>query len=346
MRNSRTKDSKSGKKRKSKKFSWKLLIAFMIFEIIFTGLTGPFMLYYGPFKNARNTMVGAAMTTLTHQWIATTFLSDEKIKEILGENKIEAIDQDVEASNEELQIKNVNDNTIERYDISGTGTSFRGYLLVIKNPKRVRVGYSSKIGKAGETTSKIAKTNNAVAAINAGGFTDESANGQQWAGNGGSPTGIIMSKGEIVYNDYKNDNVEDNMVAITDEGKLLVGKHTVADLKKNGVTEAVSFGPALIVNGKKTITSGDGGWGKAPRTAIGQRKDGSILLLVLDGLQVKRLAATLREVQDVLYKYGAYNASNLDGGSSTTMYYNGKVINQPYNALGERSIPSVIYVEP
>ncbi|KOA18207.1 hypothetical protein CLHOM_30850 [Clostridium homopropionicum DSM 5847] len=344
MRNTSTRDSRSGKKKKKRKFSLKLFIGFLVFEIIFTGATGPFMLYYGPFENAKSTMVGAAMTTLTHQWIATAFLSDEKINEILNKSKIEEIDPNLQMNSEDLEIKNSGDNTIERYEIDGK--TFNGYLLVVKDPKRVRVGYSSKLGKVGETTSKIAKNNNAVAAINAGGFTDESANGKQWAGNGGLPRGIIMSNGKIVFNDYKNDNVKDDIVAITKKGVLLVGKHTVAELKEKEVTEAVSFGPALIVNGQKTITSGDGGWGKAPRTAIGQRKDGSILLLVMDGVQVKRLAATLKEVQDVLYENGAYNASNLDGGSSTTMYYNGKVINQPYNALGERSIPSVIYVEP
>ncbi len=338
MKKARTKDSK---KRKKKRLSFKLFIAFLVFEFVFTGITGPFMLYYGPFENAKSTMVGAAMTTLTHQWIATTFLSQERIDKILGENKIEDI---VANEDEEIEIKDTHDNTIERYEIDGK--SFTGYLLVIKNPKRVKVGYSSKLGKAGETTSKIAKTNNAVAAINAGGFTDESASGKLWTGNGGLPTGIIMSKGKIIYNDYKDDSVKDNIVAITKEGLLLVGKHSVGQLKEKGVTDAVSFGPALIVNGKKTITSGDGGWGKAPRTAIGQRKDGAILLLVIDGKQIKRLAATLRDVQDVLYEHKAYTASNLDGGSSATMYYEGKVINEPDNALGERSIPSAIYVEP
>lgn len=339
MKKVQTKDSK---KRKKSRFSLKIFIAFLVFQILFAGITGPFMLYYGPFENARNTMVGAAMTTLSHQWIATAFLSDKRINEILGQNTIEDIAQNNDQG--EINLKDTHDNTIERYEVDGK--SFKGYLLVIKNPKRVRVGYSSKLGKAGETTSKIAKSNNAVAAINAGGFIDESASGKAWTGNGGIPRGIIMSEGKIVYNDYSNDKVKDDIVAITEEGLLLVGKQTVGELKEEKVTEAVSFGPALIVNGKKTITSGDGGWGKAPRTAIGQRKDGAILLLVIDGKQISRLAATLKDVQDVLYEHGAYTASNLDGGSSTTMYFDGKVINEPDSALGERSIPSVIYVEP
>ena len=85
--------------------------------------------------------------------------------------------------------------------------------------------------------------------------------------------------------------------------------------------------------------------GIAPRTAIGQRKDGAILFLVSDGRQVRSIGATLKDVQDIMLEYGAYNATNLDGGSSPTMYYDGEVINNPCDPLGERSIPSVVYVE-
>ena len=112
------------------------------------------------------------------------------------------------------------------------------------------------------------------------------------------------------------------------------------------VQEAITFGPALVVNGQGTITSGDGGWGMAPRTAIGQKKDGAILMLVIDGRQASSLGATLKDVQDIMLQYDAYTATNLDGGSSTTMYHEGEVINNPANSLGERSVPSILYVEP
>ena len=116
------------------------------------------------------------------------------------------------------------------------------------------------------------------------------------------------------------------------------------DLKKFSVTEAVSFGPALVVNGQETIKSGDGGWGIAPRTAIGQRSDGAIILLAIDGRTAKSLGASLKDVQNIMIQYGAYNASNLDGGSSTSMYNDGSIINNPCNALGERAVPSAFIV--
>lgn len=134
-------------------------------------------------------------------------------------------------------------------------------------------------------------------------------------------------------------------MAITDKGQLLVGSYSLNEMREKGVTEAISFEPALVVNGKGTIKSGDGGWGIAPRTAIGQTDDGSILFLVIDGRQTKSLGASLKDVQSIMLKYGAVNAINLDGGSSSTMYYEGEIINNPCDPLGERSIPSIVYVE-
>lgn len=328
---------------KTKKCTSTLVLLFIIFELVFTTITGPFILYYGPFKNVKTTVVGAAMTTFTLQWLATSFLSDAKIKEIMREQTVETIVQEeLDGGDYGVNIENKNDNSIERYDI--TGKKFKGYILVINDPTRIKVGYSSKLGKEGQLTSEIAKNNNAIAAVNGGGFTDE-ASGSLWTGTGANPAGIIMSNGKIIYNDIKNENEKRDVTALTKSGKLLVGPHTIKEMKEVGVTEAVSFGPAIIVNGKKTINSGDGGWGIAPRTAIAQKKDGAIMLLVIDGRQVNSLGATLREVQDLLYEYGAYNATNLDGGSSSTLFYDDEIINNPCDSLGERSVPSIVYVE-
>lgn len=321
----------------------RLIFLFIIFELFFTTITGPFMIYYGPFKNVRSTVVGAAMTTLTLQWLVTSFLSEEKIKQIMSEQKVDAIVQDnTHGVGSGVKVENKNDKSIVRYDIKDN--KFKGYLLVISDPTRIKVGYSSKLGKEGELTSVIARGNNAVAAINGGGFTDKTA-GSLWTGTGANPAGIIISGGKIVFNGINNDNEKRETVALTKLGKLLVGPYTIKEMKKFGVTEAVSFGPAMIVNGRKTINHGNGGWGIAPRTCIAQREDGSILFLVIDGRQIHSLGATLREAQDVLYEHGAYNATNLDGGSSSTLYYNDKVINNPCDSLGERAVPSIIYVE-
>lgn len=332
----------------TKKRTSTLVLLFIIFELTFTAITGPFMLYYGPFKKVKTTVVGAAMTTLTLQWLATAFLSDAKINEIMKGQSVETIAQEsLDGANAGVKVENKNDNSIERYEVSGS--KYKGYVLIIKDPTRIKVGYSSKLlnkpgeVKEGERTSEIAKANNAIAAVNGGAFVDK-AGEEEWAGTGAKPTGIIMTGGKEIFNDIKSENEKTQVVAITKEGQLLIGFHTIKEMKQVGVTEAVSFGPALIVNGKKTI-KGDGGQGIAPRTAIGQRQDGTIILLVIDGRQIGSLGATLEEVQEVLYDYGAHNASNLDGGSSSTMFYDDEVINSPSDSYGERSIPSIIYVE-
>lgn len=331
------------KRRKTKKRTSTLVALFIVFELVFTAITGPYILYYGPFKNVKTTVVGAAMTTLTLQWLATTFLSDARIKEIMKEQAVETVAQDNLDSKTGVKVENKDDDSIERYDIQGK--KYKGYVLVISDPTRLKVGYSSKLGEEGQLTSEIAKANNAVAAVNGGAFTDEAA-GALWAGTGANPTGIIMTGGKTIFNDIKNENEKREVVALTKAGKLVVGRHSIVEMKKAGVTEALSFGPAMIVNGKKMINKGDGGMGIAPRTAIAQRQDGAIILLVIDGRQVNSIGATLREVQDILFdEYGAYNATNLDGGSSSTLFYNDDVINNPSDSLGERSIPSIFYVE-
>lgn len=97
--------------------------------------------------------------------------------------------------------------------------------------------------------------------------------------------------------------------------------------------------------GEPAITQGDGGWGLAPRTAIGQKKDGTILMLVIDGRQVGSIGATLKDVQEIMLEYGAFNAANLDGGASSVLYYKNKIINHPCSQYGERNAPSFFIVD-
>lgn len=314
------------------------LLAFLLFQFIFALVTMPFYIFYGPFDEVKGTLVGASWNTLNHQYIAKFFLSDEAIQRIIGGTYAE----DPTASGEELEkleLSGVHDSKIEVYNIQGG--DFEGKLMIVHDPTRIVVGYSSLFPDSGETTSRITKNIGGIAGINAGGFLDRG-----WTGTGGTPLGFIIHDGKVIYDQYENKNVRQETVAFTKEGMLIVGKHTMEQLMEYGVKEGVSFGPPLIVNGKPTIKKGDGGWGIAPRTAIGQKKTGEVLLLVIDGRSINSLGATLRDVQDILLEYGAVNAANLDGGSSTTMYYNGKVINKPSDKLGERTVPTSFVVMP
>jgi len=322
---------------KKKKSKLKSILFFLIFEMLFLSLTTPLMIFYGPFNNVKSTITGSLWNSFTLRKVAHSFLSDTAIARILGDG---------------YAISNVNTEDIKilKFGIRHTGkteifdvesSNFNGKLLVIQDPTTVKVGYSNQIPRAGETTSSIAKRNGAIAAINGGGFIDT-----KWAGTGGTPLGILMSNGKYISGELKDKNSRRDTIAFTEDGMLIVGKHSQNELKKYNVKEAISFGPPLIVNGKPTINKGDGGQGISPRTVIGQKEDGSVLFLVIDGRSIKSYGATLKEVQDIMLKNGAVNAANLDGGSSATMYYDGKVVNNPSDTLGERAVPSIFMVMP
>ena len=327
-------------KKKNKKKRLKKLIVFFLFEIIFTICSFPFVLLYGPFESAKRTYVGAAMSSMSHQYLATAFLSDEKINEITGDYS-EVVDEQENTDAGEIDIPKVKDDTIDTKIL--TNDKYTGYYMIVKDPTRIKVGYSSKLETEGETTSQIAEHNEAIAAINGGAFTDSSSSAQ-WTGNGGLPSGLIMNNGEIIFSDIGGDTGKTDMLAFTKEGKMIVGRYNIKEIREQGAVEALSFTPVLISNGKRTQINSD--WGIAPRTAIGQRKDGAVILLVIDGRSiVGSKGASIAELQEVMFKLGAHNAINLDGGKSTTMYYNGEIVNNPSNSMGERPIPSAIIVK-
>ena len=112
-----------------------------------------------------------------------------------------------------------------------------------------------------------------------------------------------------------------------------------------GIESAIEFGPYLIVNGKNQITNANSG-GIHPRTAIGQKQDGTMIFVVIDGRQVGySIGTNLLELQNIFNKYDAYNAANLDGGSSSTMYYNNKLTNKPSTPAGQRYLPNAFIVK-
>ncbi len=320
---------------------WKKILIFLAFEFVFSAITMPLLIFYGPFGNVKQMIVGMSWNSYRHQYISKFFLSDEAIQKIVG--KSYAVDPTDDGA--KINLINITVHHTDKIDVFNIdGGDFNGKLMVIYDPTRIALGYTAQLLKAGETASSIAKRYGAVAAINAGGFLDVG-----WAGTGGVPDGFIINNGKVVYNDIGDDDLKQDTAAFTEKGQLIVGKHSINQLlKEYKVKDAIKFGPPLIVNGKPTITEGNGGWGIAPRTAIAQKETGEIMLIVIDGRDPLHgiIGATLRDVQDILLKNGAVNAVNLDGGSSTTMYYNGKVINKPSDGMGERSLSTVFMVLP
>lgn len=220
------------------------------------------------------------------------------------------------------------------------GPDWRGWVLLVQHPSWVHVAVTPDIGRVGEQVSTFGSTTaGAIAAVNGGGFEDAMGDG-----TGGLPVGVTASFG--AFSDYP-DLTGDYVIGLDSRGRLDVGKWTMAQAEALGIREAVSFKPLLVVNGQPQITSGDGGWGIGPRTAIGQRADGTIVFAVIDGRQPSSLGATLLQVQNLMLAEGAVTAVNLDGGSSSTLWYRGQVMNNPCcSPNGQRYIATAFVVVP
>lgn len=314
-----------------KRFFSRGWVKFILVLFIFTAVTSPIVVLFGPFDNLKRTVVGAIMRSRHPQYITWLFNQDE-INMILG--TVGTV-----RSQDLFKFKAREDTTLKMRRIEST--RYVGYVLEIPDPRRVKVATAKNIQEKGETVSNIAKDNDAVAAINAGGFHDPNG-----TGTGRLPYGFIMQDGNYVIGKDVGPDEAVDFVGFTKQGNLIAGTYTKTELADMDAAEGITFGPPLIVDGQKMITDGDGGWGIGPRTAIGQKKDGTVIFLVIDGRQPGySTGATLRDVQDVLYEEGCYIAANLDGGSSTTLYYNGKVVNKPADLLGERMIPTAFIVE-
>ena len=349
------KKSKKVKRAKRKGTFAKILLVVLILALI--GIMSLLFLLYGPWSGFRDWLITTAMSSMRHQYLATWFYDDKTIQECLNKNKvvevsgvtdentIEIVDYDkkeevVYANEYERQIleKDENNNDYKIIKIDG-GNDDEGYMAVIYDPSRIEVATSSYIGRNGEYLTDISKKNNALVAINGGGFIDENNKG-----SGATPIGITMSKGKLL----SNSGGTFGLIGFNNENKLLLGKITSTQAKQKGIRDCVSFGPYLILNGEKSQIYGNGGWGKAPRTAIGQRADGIVLFLVLDGNRTLGKGATIKDMIEIFERYGAINASNLDGGTSTSMTVKGKTVNNPTNlsgGSGTRPIPSAFILK-
>ncbi|MCW2277381.1 phosphodiester glycosidase family protein [Heliophilum fasciatum] len=318
----------------------KSLIKKIALFLLINGLIGtilvPLVVFYGPVPALRQMVVGSIATS-RHPQVAEFFLSPEQIQAILGQPDDSSVQTALSNGQQvSLSLQRGSDR-IEIEDIHGK--RFTGKVLIVHEPTRVKVAVTSQLGESGETVLEMARRVGAVAAINAGGFIDP--NGQ---GNGAFPDGVTISNGEFI-SVLKEDQKED-IIGLTKKGMLIVGRYSARDLRQMDMADVVTFGPPLVVNGRGTITQGDGGWGVAPRAAIGQREDGALIMVTIDGRQVGSIGATLRELQDLLLQYGAVTAGNLDGGASTTMVYQGKVVNQPSSVFGIRYVPTSFVVMP
>ncbi len=311
----------------------------LIFVVLF--------LLYGPWDLVRTTWITTAMTTKNHQYLATWLYRDETIEKVLEENQV--VEGDVSSDPNLIDMTTSAPTTAYEKQIldreqpedlfkvlSVRGKGYRGTLVVIYHPEKVQLATASTLGQKGETIDVVAKENNAHVAINASGFYDPDTKG-----NGGIPHGTVIKNGQVVST-YPEAPVGGGFIGFTWDHKLVLGKMSVEEALELGYRDAIEFGPFLIVNGQPSFIKGNGGWGIAPRTAIGQRKDGIVLFLVIDGRTVSSIGADMLDLTKIMERYGAYNAANLDGGSSTELWIDGKIVNTPVGngKNGLRAMPT------
>lgn len=326
-------------------------VVFRIFLVIFTtvfllvgGVVGViYTLNYGPSESARSLFVSSVLETSAIGFLATWFLPTEEVETILASNTIAELDMVSNpdlvmiADEQEEVAETVTEKEIELVPVSGL--TYSGRMLIVKDPSRVYVGTCTNFGqptKRGERLVTIVENENALAGINGGGFDDP--NGM---GTGTVPLGFVFSKGEFRYG---SENTVDLIIGFDSDDKLIVGYMTGRQAKERGIRDALTFGPALIIDGVPAEIYGQSS-GVNPRTAIGQRADGAVLLLVVDGRQASSLGASYSDLIDIMLEFGAVNAANLDGGSSSVMVYDGEVISKPSVLTGDRTLPACFLVE-
>lgn len=346
------KNETKAKDRKVARWVWRVFAIFLTTVFMaFVGIYGALWIFcHGPSTAARDLFVSTILETGAMKFLAGWYFDKNEILEITSNNSMGVSDSDVDvdlikipsggegadkdaAGKETTYQDNFDENGIEIIKI--TGRSYMGKIMIVKDPSKVRVATiypwsSSSQEKGGLTLDKLVSESGAIAGINGGEYYSSG----NW---GGRPKGLVVCNGEIQYNKPERGDVmvgmnTDNILVVKDIGGLSVSQVEKL-VEENHIRDAVSFKDIddgdtnhftkLIINGEARAISGNGS-GANPRTVIGQREDGAILMFVTDGRGHEgHIGATAADIIGIMQEYGAVNAANLDGGSSSSMYYNG-----------------------
>ena len=301
------------------------------------------MLCSPSFPHVQQTFVTTILETGQLKFLASWFLSPEEIQTIVDSNSMKAFHAEVNTDlikkgnfgKVDVQGQEREEEAADIEIVEVAGTTYTGTMMIVKDPSRISLATIYPWREKGVTLDKLVKDNGAIAGIN-GGLYNSTNN------TGGSPHGVVVSNGEIQYNKpqaYKGlvliGFTEDHILQIVDISKM--NEAEVENLvKEMKIRDAVTFQEEasdannhfvqLIINNEAREMNGMGS-GLNPRTAIGQREDGAVLLFVTDGRgKSGHLGASCADLISVMQEFQAVNAANLDGGSSSCMYYNGEYL--------------------
>ena len=282
--------------------------------------------------------IQTAMNTMEHQYLAKVFYSQKTINKVMSSNYFVELDDEVNLDDividtsikttfkdkyEEELLTRDKDALYKLIELKIGNTT--GHLVAIYDPTKVQLISKAVLGTStGERVITMCERYGGEVCINGGAFVD-------YGYGSGIPIGYVIEDGVITWSDGDSSTLRGNIIGMTADGKLkLMSNATGDEALKAGIVDGMEFGPFLIVNGKSLEIVGDP-WGRSPRVAIAQRKDGVMMFLVVDGENYIN-GASISDVVEVLERYGAYNASNLDGGTSATLIIDGKLVNNPVRA--------------
>ena len=329
-----------------------LLITVVFLLVAAVGIT--FIMEKGPSETAKVLFVRSVNETSRMGFVSRIFLSEEEVEDIMDKSSMKDIDEGVLPDMEMVVIdeETVTDE-IELVDVSGS--SFKGKMLIIHDPSRVFCGVVPEFGHFdGMNVMDIistyqAKGYNIAGGINGGDFIDNGVNSSFTA----QPLGVVISEGEVVWADDTDDSIPYHLAGFDNDNRFIMGYITLKEARDLGIRDAIycvhETGPFLVMNGEALIDevpdSATYGGGKNPRTAIGQREDGAVLMMVVDGRQANSLGATFKDMAYAMLEYGAVNACCMDGGTSSQLIYEGAIQNHPYSPFGPRKCPTAWLVK-
>ena len=290
------------------------------------------MIFNGPSPAARDILTMALIEASATKWVPALFIGEDTVAEIRTSVNA-APEQEVSSSTKVVIQKGgaITSNTDEwANDPDGiriervAGDTYNAHVMIVRDPSKVYIGTSSEQystavpGK--RITEMMASTPDAVAAINAGAFFDD---GTSSSTVGSIPEGLVVSNGATVWKTGAPPNGIKGFAGFNEDNILVVSTKnlTQKEAEELNIRDGCCFGPVLIIDGEINMEAYNNNSGWNPRTAIGQRADGAVIFVCIDGRQVGSPGGTYADIINIMQEYGAVNACNMDGGSSSVMMY-------------------------
>ena len=357
-------------RRKRKKSGVKVLLCILrrtllvIFTLILMAAVGLAMvcnlIFNGPSTTARDRLTMSMRESSGMKWFPALFIGEDTVAEIEKATSFELPDELSDNSQIQIDLNSSLGTNVDEWENHPdgirieeiSGDTYHAYVMIVRDPSRVYLATSSdnfSTSTPGTRINHQIETEGASAAINAGAFLDDGTSGLHV---GSVPEGLVISEGVVRWK--SGQAPQQGFVGFNKDNILVVAQTMTANKAMElNIRDGCCFGPVLIMNGTVNETAYNANSGLNPRTAIGQRADGAVIFVCIDGRQASSMGGTYADLIDIMVEFGAVNACNLDGGSSTVMLYRdyntGKVsmINS-YSLLQEepRRMPTFYMVRP